>query len=263
LEGRTHDPDLTEVLIELETTAGNSYAEAALWDEASAALARAVQRGSKDLFMACSRASLMAVTGDRGGIKAVCTAIVDDPRTGDAGFASAVARWCALAPGSVPDASRLVTLAEPAAARNAHGAEQLFRLGLAEYRAAHFDQAVRRARESLAALPKGDSGPLAALDATVLAMAHHKLGQNAEATVQLDAISRVDWRSIEGWPEPQAWWQRADFLVLKRETIGLLTGKPAPDDPLLHRRRGEAYTKLGQSSQADAEFRAAEAAEHR
>ena len=39
LDGRPNDPVLAEVLIELETTVGHSYAEAALWDEANAALA--------------------------------------------------------------------------------------------------------------------------------------------------------------------------------------------------------------------------------
>jgi serine/threonine protein kinase len=257
------DPFLAQVLVELETTVGHSYAEAALWDEASAALARAVQRGSRDLSMSCNRASLLALTGDRDGLRVVCNSIVDDSRTGDSDFASDIARWCALAPGIVPDAARLVALAEPAAFRHDHGPERLFCLALTEYRAERFDEAIRRARESMTGLPKEHQGPIPALDEAVLAMAHHKLRHTNEAKAHLDEISRIDWRSIEGWPEPQNWWQRSDFLVLKREAIELLTGKPAPEDPWLHRRRGEAYTKLGQSSKADAEFRAAESAEHR
>ena len=182
--------------------------------------------------------------------------MLDDPRNGDSLFASAVARWCALVPGSVPDAARLVSMAEPAVAAGYRGPENRFRLGLAEYRAGRFQEAIRRARESLAELPKGEDGPLAALNAAVLAMAHHRLGQTADTRRQLDAIRRIDWRAIEKWHDIQDWWQRSDFLVLKREAIELITGKSAPDDPWLRRRRGEAYAKLGRTDKADVEFRA-------
>ena len=160
------------------------------------------------------------------------------------------------------DAARLVSLAEPAVAEGHGGPENRFRLGLAEYRAGHFQEAVRRARESLAELPQGDHGPLAAMNAAVLAMAHHGLGQTTEARRRLDTIGRIDWRAIEKWSDTQDWWQRSDFLVLKREAIELITGKPAPDDPWLRRRRGEAYAKLGQTTKADVEFRASDVAAH-
>src|SRR5204863_6014497 len=97
-------------------------------------------------------------------------------------------------------------------------------------------------------------------DAAVLAMAHHRLGQSGEAARRLDEITRIDWRAIERWPDPQAWWERSDFLMLKREAIERVTGKPAPEDPELRRRRGHAYAQLGQAAKAEAEFRAAEAA---
>ncbi len=116
-------------------------------------------------------------------------------------------------------------------------------------------------RESLAGLPQGNNGPLAAIDAALLAMAHHRLGQAAEARRRLDEIARIDWRAVEHWPDPQAWWQRSDFLVLRREAIELLTGKTPADDPWLRRRRGEAYEQLGQAPEAQAELRAADAAD--
>ncbi len=258
LNGRPDDPVLAEVLIELETTVGHSYAEAALWDEANTALARAAGRGSKDILMAGYRASLLAITGDRDGLRAVCTGMQDDPRNLEPLYASAVARWCALVPGSIPDATRLVSLAEAAVAAGHRGPENRFRLGLAEYRAGRFREAIRRAQESLAELPKGDDGPLVAINAAVLAMAHNRLGQADESRRRLDAIGRIDWRVIEKWPDIQDWFQRSDFLVLKREAIELITGKPAPGDPWLCKRRGEAYAKLGQTDKAHVEFRAAD-----
>jgi hypothetical protein len=97
--------------------------------------------------------------------------------------------------------------------------------------------------------------------AAVLAMAHHRLGQTDEATRQLEVIARIDWQAVERWPNPQDWWTRSDFLVLKREAIELLTGKPAPEDPELRQRRGRAYNQLGLTAKAQAEFQAAAVAD--
>jgi serine/threonine protein kinase len=261
LEKRPHDPVLTEALIELETTVGHAYAENALWEEATAALARAVGRGSRDRMLVGDRASLLAVARDRDGLRTLCTGMLDDyGRTTEAFFAGSLARWCALLPESVPDPTQLVSLAEQAVAAGHRGPEHRFRLGLAEYRAGRFEEAVHRARESLADLPPGDVGEMAALNAAVLAMAHHRLGQTAEAARRLETVVHNDWRAIERWPDPQAWWQRSDFLVLKREAIELITGKPAPEDPWLRKRRGDAYAKLGQTAKADAELHAADVA---
>jgi serine/threonine protein kinase len=257
---RPHDPAIAEQLAQVEATIGQSYAERALWSEAFDAFARAVRRGMRDREVAIRQVSLLAVADDRDGLKALCNRMLDDyGRTTEFLFASAVARWCALVPGSVPDPGRLVSLAEQAVAAGHRGPERLFRLSLAEYRAGRFDEAVRRARESLASLPEGDNGPVAAIDAAILAMAHHRLGQTGEARRRLDEIAGIDWRAIERWPDPQAWWQRSDFLVLKREAIELFTGKPPADDPWLRRRRGEAYAQLGQTLKAEAELRAADA----
>jgi hypothetical protein len=89
-------------------------------------------------------------------------------------------------------------------------------------------------------------------------MAHHRLGHPGEAARQLDALNRLGWDAIERWPEPEDWWRRADFLTLKREAIATVIGKPAPDDPQLHRRRGRAYAQLGLAAKAEAESRAAD-----
>jgi serine/threonine protein kinase len=261
LRKRPADPVIAEQLAQAEATIGQSYAERALWSEAQDAFARAVRRGMRDREVATRQASLLAIANDRAGLKALCNSMLDEyGRTTEFLFASVLARWCALVPGSVPDPGRLVSLAERAVAAGQRGPERLFRLSLAEYRAGRFAEAVRRARESLAALPEGGHAPLAAIDAAVLAMAHHRLGQTVEAQRRLDEIARIDWRAVERWPDPQAWWQRSDFLVLKREAIELLTGKPPSDDPWLRRRRGEAYEQLGQAPEAQAELRAADAA---
>src|SRR5262249_35904634 len=68
----------------------------------------------------------------------------------------------------------------------------------------------------------------------------------------------LSWAS--SWPLPQFLTERTDCLALRREAVELLTGRPAPDDPELHRQRGAAYSKLGLSAKAEAEYQAARAA---
>ena len=261
LAERPQEAALALGLIELETTVGYSYAEAALWDEAAEALARAVRRGSRDRGVAGYRASLLAVTGDRRELRALCTRMLDDyGRTTESLFATWVARCCALVPGSVPDPQRLVQLAQPAVADGHHDPRPLFYLSLAEYRARRFKESIRHSRQALAVVKDEDKGPVGAVVAAVLAMAAHGLGQSSEAARQLEVIAGIDWQAVERWPDPENWWKRSDFLVLKREAIELVTGQPAPEDPELRRRRGRAYTQLGQTAKAEAEFRAAAAA---
>jgi eukaryotic-like serine/threonine-protein kinase len=258
LEAHPHEAAIAEQLAAIETTVGYSYAEAALWEEAAESLRRAVQHGSRDRLAALSRANLMAVTGDREGLKVLCARILDEyGRTTDASFANRMVLWCALAPDAVPDPRRLVELAEKAVADGTPDPQLRFNLALANVRAGRFDEAVRLAKESLASLPPGDPGVLGGLIEAVLAIAHHRLGQPGEAARRLDALIKLDWDAIERWPEPEDWWRRADFLTLRREAIATVTGQPAPDDLQLRRRRGRAYTQLGQPARAEAEFRAA------
>src|SRR5262249_37265472 len=212
-----------------EAMVGHSYAEVALWDEAAEALARAVRIGSRDRLLAGSRASLLAVIGDHQELGAVCTRILEDcGRTTESRFATWLARWCALVPASVPDPQRLVHLAELEVSGPHREARPLFHLSLAEYRAGRFQESIRHARESLAVAKDEDKAQMGAVDAAVLAMAHHRLGQVSEAARQVGAIAAIDWQAVEGWSDPQDWWKRSDFLVLKREAIELVTGKPAP-----------------------------------
>ena len=106
----------------------------------------------------------------------------------------------------------------------------------------------------------GNPGPLGASNSALLAMAYHRLGQRDLARRRLDKIDQLDWRSLERWPSADSWWQRSDFLVLKREAVELCTGKPAPDDPWLRENRSRAYAQLGDSVKAAAEHQAAAAA---
>jgi eukaryotic-like serine/threonine-protein kinase len=255
------EPAFAQQLAQTELVASQSYAEKALWSEAAEAVAEAVRHGLTDRNALVTRASLLAVTRDRAALLKLGPELLERyGKTNEPIVASGVARWCALVPGVVPDPARLVSLAQEAPIFGHTGPLRSFNLSLAEYRAGRFEDAVRDARESLASVPAGETGPQDAISAALLAMAYHRLGQHAEARRWLEKINGVDWRSVKVWPSPESWWDRSDFLVLKRESIELITGKTAPDDPWLREERGRAYVQLGEPAKAEVEFQGACAA---
>jgi tetratricopeptide (TPR) repeat protein len=261
IEEDPNEPIFARQLAQVEVVIGQSYAEKALWGEAVAALARAVRHGLEDRSAAVLRVSLLAVTRDRDAILRLGPELLNRyGKTGEPIVASELARCCALVPGVIPHSDRLVSLAQQATVVGHAEPLRSFNLGLAEYRAGRLEDAVRNARESFASDTGGEMGPLGAINGALLAMAHHRLGHRDEARRWLDKINHLDWRSVRRWPSPQSWWQRSDFLVLKREAVELITGKPAPDDPWLREERGHAYAQLGESAKAEAELQAARAA---
>ncbi len=261
IEKNPSEPALAQQLAEAELVMGQSYAEKALWIEAAEAMAMAVRHGLTDRTAAVTRVSLLAVTRDRDALVKLGPELLDRyGKTSDPLVASGLARWCALVPGIVPDPGRLVSFAQLAPILGHTDPLRFFNLSLAEYRAGSFDDAVRHARESLAADLGGETGPIGAINGALLAMANHRLGQHDEAKRWLHKLNQLDWRSVERWPSPESWWERSDFLVLKREAVELITGKPAPIDPLLREGRSHAYAQLGESAKAEAERQAAHAA---
>ncbi len=255
------EPVLAQQLAETELVMGQSYAEKALWDEAAEAMALAVRHGLADRTAAVIRVSLLAVTHAREALVKLGPELLERfGKTSDSMVASGLARWCALVPGIVPDPGRLVSYAQSAPSIGHTDPLRFSNLSLAEYRAGSFDDAIRHARESLASDSGGETGPTGAFSGALLAMAYHRLGQRDEAKRWLDKINQLDWRSVERWPSPESWWERSDFLVLKREAVELITGKPAPDDPWLRERRSHVYAQLGEPAKAEAERRAAHAA---
>jgi serine/threonine protein kinase/tetratricopeptide (TPR) repeat protein len=261
IEETPSEPVFTQQLVQSEVVIAQSYAEKALWDEAAEAMERAFRHGLEERNAAVRRMSLLAVMRQRDTLPRLGAKILHRyGKNGDPIVAGELARCCALAAGVVPDADWLVTLAQRAAVLGQTGPLQSFNLSLAEYRARRYEDAVHDARESLASATGGETGALGALNGALLAMAHFRLGRHEEARRWLDKVDCLDWRSIGQWPTAEAWWQRSDFLVLKREAVELITGKPAPDDPWLREERGHAYALLGEAAKAEAELQAACAA---
>ena len=177
-----NDPAIAEQLATAEAIMGNSYAEKALWAEAAEAMARAVRHGmSGPRRWRPAGEPAGGTPRSRRGLK-LCTggARATTAGPGQSLVASGLARWCAWCPGVVPDPGRLLSLARTGRASGHTGPLRVFSLSLAEYRAGRFEDAIRRARESLAGR-RGRNGPLAATDAAILAMAHYRLGQGEEA----------------------------------------------------------------------------------
>ena len=261
IEENPNEPVFAQQLAQAEVVIGQSYAEKALWDEAAEAMALAVRHGLTDRTAAVIRMSLLAVTRDRDALLKLGPELLDATarqatRSSPAAWPGGV-HWCPASyptpAGSYPSPSRPLSLGIRGLSDPSISAWPSTEPGA-------FEDAIRHARESLASDPGGETGPLGAINGALLAMAHHRLGQRDEARRWLDKINHLDWRSVERWPSPESWWQRSDFLVLKREAVELITGKPAPDDPWLREERGHAYAQLGESAKAEAELQAAHAA---
>jgi Tfp pilus assembly protein PilF len=86
-------------------------------------------------------------------------------------------------------------------------------LGVAQYRAAHYSEAIATLEQSLAASHGGSN----AFDLFVLAMARHKHGQVAQA--QADFIRALQWRRAHP-AEPQPGWnEELDASQVEAEAV--------------------------------------------
>ena len=152
------EPVLAQQLVQADIVVAQSYAEQALWEEASQAMARAVRHGLTDHTAAVVRMSLLAVTRDRKALLKLASELIERyGKTSDVMVASGLARWCALVPGVIPDAERLVAFAQQAPVFGHTDSLRMFNLSLAEYRAGRFEDAIRDARKSLASDSGGES----------------------------------------------------------------------------------------------------------
>jgi Flp pilus assembly protein TadD len=187
-------------------------------------------------------------------------------------FAIDLVRASVLVPGGDADLTLLLELAENAVTCEPGVPHYLYVLGLAQYRAGHYEQAVRRLRESLTS--SMDWSPKA-LNYPVLAMAHHRLGQGALARQALDQASqaidqwiRDRYQSQKGhwvhhlgavgfWPIP--WWDWLEGQLFYREAKELIDGAASQEDPRPRVLRARAFAGLHWHSKADTEYTEAQA----
>jgi eukaryotic-like serine/threonine-protein kinase len=251
-------PDHASVWVER----GDLYASLGLWDLASADFAREHELREPDATMRWYRHALLRLyVGDADGYRQVCRRMRERfSGTLKGYFAGEVIRTCILAPGPDADLAPLVELAENMLAPEPGSWYYLYLLGMAQYRAGQYEPAVRRLRESLLGHP---DQAVRAISYPVLAMAHHRLGQTAQARQALDAAAEA----IDRWTNygmdhgasdwPISWWDWLECQLYYREAKVLIDGSPPPDDPRLHVLRARALAGLGWSAKAIPEYDAA------
>jgi serine/threonine protein kinase/predicted Zn-dependent protease len=253
-------PDHAWALVER----GNLHALLGLWDLAADDFAREFELREPDTSSRWFHQALLTVhLGDSKGYQHVCRRMqARFERTSAPGFACELVRASMLAPDAGMDAAARVALADLLLADAPGSAYYLYLLGIAQYRAGKYEEAVRRLRESLTA------GMV--LPDPVLAMAHHRLGQTAQARQALEAAGRAldqwtreryekeeaFWINHRGatafWPV--AWWDWVEFQTYYREAKLQIDGAPPPDDPRLHVLRARAFAGLRSPARAQVDY---------
>jgi tetratricopeptide (TPR) repeat protein len=255
-------PDHASALVER----GNLYAQLGLWDLAAADFARELQLREPDTTSRWFHQALLSVhLGDREGYHKVCRRMgARFWGTPISAFACELIRACVLDPDPGVDSAAPVELADLVVADEPNLCYHLYLLGITKYRAGQHEEAVRRLRDSL------NADPAWLLPYPILAMAHHRLGQAAQARQALEAAERV----LDQWTReryekqgaywidhrgatafwPVAWWDWMECQHYYREARLLIDGSPPPDDPRLHALRARAFAGLRWPSRAEVEY---------
>jgi tetratricopeptide (TPR) repeat protein len=199
------------------------------WQKAAAEYARAGEAFSGDACLWLEYASALLLDDHTEGYRRASADIhrrlgaVTDPFT-----CYCLARIASLAPGG-GDPAQAVQRAEKGVAAHPKQAWYLHTLAVAHYRAGQFDQAVRRAEQSLKDDP-GWGGHV--VDWLLLAMAHQSLGHGDEARHWLDkAVQWID--RPRGLPRESrfaalpvpSWCDRLEIQLLRREAEKLIGGQ--------------------------------------
>jgi tetratricopeptide (TPR) repeat protein len=170
-------------------------------------------------------ASLLLLLGDRPGYEQFCKPWAD--RVGRAkGWEYSLTRAWAVSPSAVVPTKQIVECARKTVQAR-RPPWDLHVLSLAHYRNGEFDLAIEHAQESNAGYWRGGAK---ALNGLVLAMAHHRLGQAAEARTSLEQALELAGRASPEQPPGEKWpdMAPADFLefeLLRREAADLIDPK--------------------------------------
>jgi serine/threonine protein kinase/tetratricopeptide (TPR) repeat protein len=202
------------------------YVRLSYWEAAAAAYAQADLLSRSPNDDAFAYACLFLIRGDSEGYNRFCQDMVRRAaKTKDAYEAYVLARSCAMARKSPLDPARATQWANQAVAGNDH-TWFWHVLGLAQYRAGQFDQALESFTKA-----NVDAWRFHELNWFGLALVHHRLGHADEARQCLAKGNQ--WLEREGppGPEQQAKLQPQDWLeaqLLRREAEELLEVKQSP-----------------------------------
>jgi tetratricopeptide (TPR) repeat protein len=177
----------------LWTAMGRHHALRDEWQQAAEDFSHGIASAPPESEEWFEYAALRLIVGDLAGYEAFLRQVRS--RVGDAPdpfVAYVLARICNLTARPVVDSGQVIGWAEAAVARDRGGAT-FFALGMAHYRAGHFDEAVRWFNEPGVEAWVGEGAMQVQLG---LAMAHHRRGDAARARDLLDEVER-SWTAID------------------------------------------------------------------
>jgi len=212
-------------LRQLGLTQGRHYILLSQWDKAAAEYAKAdlLTRPLRD--DALGYAYLFLIRGDCEGYNRFCQDMIQRLAQTEAPWeAYVLARSCAMARNSPVDPARTVQWANQALAGN-HHPWYFHTLGLAQYRAGQFDQALQSFTKADIEAWRRSANWFG------LALVHHRLGQPDKARQYLD--KGIQWLELEGPPASgrPAKIHPIDWLasqLLRREAEEILNIKRSP-----------------------------------
>ena len=191
------------------------------WSQAAAQFAGASELQPEDTYLWHFRAVSHLAAGDVAAYREACAAMVERCKKTDARMARALVVACVLKDDALPDMARLVPLARVAVSAWYRNTDVL---GAALYRSGKYDEAIRCFETAAKAYPPTSR------DWSFLAMAHHRLGNAAEARRCLaeaarwiDEANRQKEDDLTGTrPTWADWHEPIEFPLLFREAEELL-----------------------------------------
>jgi tetratricopeptide (TPR) repeat protein len=208
-------------------------------------------------------AALHLEQGDEAGYRRVCQQMWERFRASNDHFTlHYLIRTCSLVPGSVPDFERQAFAQEITKPPPSVPWFVNYVLGLVQFRAGRYPEAVRNLRESLVKT----NYPGRAINYPLLAMALYRSGEAGTAREELENSRKeldrwtqvvLDSRDqlVPGtWFGGEHWVDWLEFLVYHGEARRLIEKATPTEDPRLRVLRGRAFAALGRLDRADAEY---------